>query len=518
MSRREAAGRRRSWAAAAAATVLLATGCQPGQAGPDGTVRVVVSTEILADLVANVGGDRVAVETVVPPGGDPHSYEPTPADAVKVTRADAAFTNHLLLEEHALVKLFDTNVPAGVPNVSLAENAEPYGATLIPLVEDVGLDVLWLGLAVRGDAGAGQRAADVRLTATGLAGPGEFYLYITDTLGVPEVYYNSADGLTEADVVILPPGAHTHLNWAFTEPGSYRLTLAAAIEPIGEPRRELGTGTFTFAVGVDPHTVPVEGVRQVLDQGHADLSVSLETGEVFACVAELSCVDRRGDVPAGQAVIEVPNRALDLVPDDERFGFLGPPGSEVFLLPQAVLGQHVHGQIDPHLWEDVRNAQAYVQVITETLVAVDPAGRTGYEASRDSYLAQLDELHRYLADRIGRIPRAHRNLVTTHDAFGYLANAYGLTVAGFVVPNPAQEPSAAQITRLTETVRNLAVPAVFLEPNLAARTNLLQQVAEDHGVAICKLYGDSFDPAAKTYVDMMRHNADELLRCLGGEQ
>jgi hypothetical protein len=56
---------------------------------------------------------------------------------------------------------------------------------------------------------------------------------------------------------------------------------------------------------------------------------------------------------------------------------------------------------------------------------------------------------------------------------------------------------------------------VFVEPNLQQRASVLRQVAGDQRVRVCKLYGDAFDEAATTYVAMMRHNADELLRCLG---
>lgn len=500
--------RRTATAGAVTAALVAAVAACTDAAGSGGGLAVVASTEIIADLVRQVGGDRVSVETVVPPGGDPHSYEPTPADAAEVARADVAFTNHLLLEEHALIKLFDSNVPDGTPNVSLAENAEQHGGTLIPLVEDVGLDVLWLGLAVRGQ-GPG-RTADVRLAVTDVRGPGEFALYLTDALGRPDVYADSGDGLGPDDVAVLPPNAHTHLNWAFDTPGTYTVTFSAALDADadGTADSDLGEGTVTFAVGVDPATT---GKPRVLDDGHTDIAVDLDTGAVFART------DEQGDIPAADVVIDVPDRALDEVPADPRFAFVGDPGAQVHQLPQAVLGKHVHGEIDPHLWEDVRNAKAYVQVIADTLITTDPDGAETYRANRDGYLAQLDELHTYVGERIARIPPSDRQLVTTHDAFGYLAKAYGMTVAGFVVPNPAQEPSAAQVTELTRVIRDLRVRAVFVEPQLAARADVLRRVAEDNQVQVCRIYGDAFDADATSYLQMMRHNADELLRCLGKE-
>ncbi len=226
---------------------------RPGGSDDSGRPNAVVSTEILADLVRHVGGDRVNVQTVIPPGGDPHSFEPSPKDARTVAGADVAFTNHLLLEEHALIKMFDSNVGDGVPNISLAEHAEQYGAGLIPLVEDVDIDTIWLGLAVRGKSP--NRSDDIELRATALDGPGELSVYLTETLGEPNAYFTSADGLGENDVAVLPPAAHTHVNWAFTAPGEYRLTFAATLRSDGTAT-PVGSGTFTFAVGVDPHAVP----------------------------------------------------------------------------------------------------------------------------------------------------------------------------------------------------------------------------------------------------------------------
>lgn len=82
---------------------------------------------------------------------------------------------------------------------------------------------------------------------------------------------------------------------------------------------------------------------------------------------------------------------------------------------------------------------------------------------------------------------------------------------------PSREPSAAEIAALRTTIRDKKVPAVFLEPNLAARADVLRRVAEDEGVGICTVYGDSFDDKIHDYVAMMRHNANELARCLGRE-
>ncbi|WP_158709422.1 metal ABC transporter solute-binding protein, Zn/Mn family, partial [Streptomyces sp. NRRL F-6674] len=135
----------------------------------------------------------------------------------------------------------------------------------------------------------------------------------------------------------------------------------------------------------------------------------------------------------------------------------------------------------------------YVQLIRDTLKKEDPEGAEEYGANSRSYQRELDDLDAYMKSRIGRIPSGKRQVIATHDAFGYLADAYGMSIAGFVVPNPAQEPSADDVRKLSRTIKNLKIPAVFMEPNLVQRATVLNQVAEDQDVKVCMLYGDAFD-------------------------
>ncbi|MFG2734549.1 anchored repeat ABC transporter, substrate-binding protein [Streptomyces harbinensis] len=522
---------RRTAAVLAAGLALTAAGCDIAPAPyDDGRVRVVTTTGILADLAAEVGGDFVEVHALVPDGADPHSHEPTLRDVREIVYADLAFTNYMLLEEQSLVRAIDANLPAGVPNVSLAESAGKYAAEIIPLVENVNLDTIWLGLRVRG-TGAGygaDRTSEVRLKATGVEGPGELIGYVTETFGAPTVFFDSSDGFDAGngyrdDTATLPPDAHTHMSWAFTEPGVYRLDLSAELAVSGQSRPvELAGGTVTFAVGVNAHTVfPESAGATVLDSGHADITVDL--GEDPGSEPALHLyADPHGGGDATQevydparTVVEVPNKALTDIPGDPRFRFLGRGGDSIHQLPQAVLGRHVHGEIDPHLWQNVRNAMAYVKIMRDELMAADPANAAHYRANAARYLGELDELDAYVADTLARIPASRRHLVTTHDAFGYLAAAYGLSVAGFVTPNPGSEPSMADRRKLTETIANLGIPAVFLEPNLAARSSTLTQVAREQDVEVCPIHGDALGPGNDSYLDMMRANADSLYACLG---
>ncbi|HWT95398.1 MAG TPA: anchored repeat ABC transporter, substrate-binding protein [Solirubrobacteraceae bacterium] len=517
---------RRSLLLLALAAVIStgAAGCAapPSLTASDDRLQVITTTGLLRDMVEQVGGDRVRAVSLVPDQADPHAFEPTLRDVRNVVYADVAFSNYLMLEQHSIIKTLDANLPDGVESVSLAEDAVKYAAEVIPLVENVNLDTIWLGLRARGNGARfrADRSSDVLLSLTAEEGPGDVFGYLTGTFGETEVSFNSRDGLDGAsgykdDTATLPADAHTHMSWAFTKPGVHRLTFAAKLQVSATSKPvPLGQATFTFAVGVRPGAAG-QPHATVLDQGHADVTVDVDTGRLLVLYdSEGGGEHAQRELAPEDVVIDVPPKAIAEVPSGKDFRFMGRPDDQIYQLPQAVLGKHVHGEIDPHLWQNVRNVMAYTELIRDTLTERDPRGAATYRANAERYLAQLDRLDRHVRRTIRSIPKGRRHLITTHDAFGYLAHAYGLQVAGFVTPNPAVEPSLAERRKLTETIRNLQVPAVFLEPNLATRSSTLVEVAKEQGVRTCPIYGDAFDDRVTTYVEMMRFNARSLKECL----
>jgi len=174
--------------------------------------------------------------------------------------------------------------------------------------------------------------------------------------------------------------------------------------------------------------------------------------------------------------------------------------------------------IDPHAWQSIVDAKIYVANIRDALAAVDPAGKAAYDANAQAYLAKLDELENEVRTAIATIPADRRKIITTHDAFGYFGAAYGMS---FIAPegvSTESEPSAKDVARIIRQVRKQKIPAVFLEN--VSDPRLIRQIARETGAAIGgKLYSDALSepngPAA-TYIDMMRHNARELAKALGG--
>lgn len=297
--------------AALLAVLLLAAGCggDDDSGGAKPRAKALTSFSVIADFVAEISGDRVQVDALLPSGADPHTYEPTPRDVRLVTEADVVFVNGLDLEAAAL-NVIEPNLPSGVPMIELAEKS---------------------GVALR----------------------------------------------------------------------------------------KFGEG---------------EGDAQ--------------------------------------------------------------------------------GSIDPHVWLNVDNVREYARVISETLSEVDGEGAAQYEANYQGYLAKLDELDQYVRDKVSAVPPAKRKIVSTHDAFGYMADYLGFEVVGVVAVSPGQEPSASDVADLQDKIKDAGVAAVFQEPQLGAEASVLSQTAADLDIEVCTLYSDALDDQVPTYIDLIRFNADELARCL----
>ena len=168
---------------------------------------------------------------------------------------------------------------------------------------------------------------------------------------------------------------------------------------------------------------------------------------------------------------------------------------------------------NPHLWLDAQLAVGYVERIRDELTNIDPDGRTVYETNAAVYLEELTTLDLEMELAIATIPAESRMLVTFHDAYVYLAQRYGLEVVAVVAPSPGQEPSARDISDLSDAIQG--VPAVFKEPQFNA--DVLDLVAEEQGVPVFDLLSDAYVDGVGTYIQLMRFNMNQLMEGLGGD-
>lgn len=117
-----------------------------------------------------------------------------------------------------------TVVPSAPPFAFLGAAGSPVW--ILPAIQKP--DLLFLGLGTEELATGVFSNNAVRLTLTSVQGPGDFFVYQLDALGAPVVSFNSRDGISTNDARTLTAGAHTHVNWAFTAPGRYRVGLRAS--------------------------------------------------------------------------------------------------------------------------------------------------------------------------------------------------------------------------------------------------------------------------------------------------
>ena len=171
---------------------------------------------------------------------------------------------------------------------------------------------------------------------------------------------------------------------------------------------------------------------------------------------------------------------------------------------------------DPHAWQSVANAKIYVANIRDALAAADPADADYFRRHAGEYLAKLDVLDAEVRQAIMRIPENRRKVISTHNAFGYFAAAYGIKFIAPLGVSTESEASARDIAGIIEQIRAEKIPAVFFERISDPR--LMRRLSAETGARVGgTLYSDSLTDEkgdAPTYIDMVRHNIKTLTSAL----
>ncbi|WGS19798.1 MULTISPECIES: metal ABC transporter substrate-binding protein [unclassified Bradyrhizobium] len=183
---------------------------------------------------------------------------------------------------------------------------------------------------------------------------------------------------------------------------------------------------------------------------------------------------------------------------------------------KGIMPRKMGGHDDSHAWQSVANAKIYVINIRDGLIAVAPDQADVFKANADAYLAKLEALDREVREAVEKIPQERRKVISTHDAFGYFADTYGVTFFSPLSVSTDAEPSARDIAAIIAQIKVAKIPAVFLENISDPR--LIRQIAAETGARIGgTLYSDSLtgeNGDAPTYIDMVRHNIKALTSAL----
>jgi zinc transport system substrate-binding protein len=262
--------------------------------------------------------------------------------------------------------------------------------------------------------------------------------------------------------------------------GSKQLRVVASFYPLAWAAEKIAPDakvTDLTPPGGEPHDLQLTA-RQRLEIQNA--SVVFTLGKGFQPEVERAAKDARG-------------RVVDLL-------------EGLDLLPSTEKGL----QADPHVWLDPKLMVSIVGKIALIIQDIDPAGDDYVGRARNLDQAIEREYTSYFQTLSGC---ALKILVTTHEAFGYLAKRFGLTQLGLTGLTPEAEPSAAQIQHVRQIAGRGEVGAIFYEDSDEGR-RIGRSVASDVGVPALPLHTLESDPAPLDYIGQMERNLPNLKRGL----
>jgi zinc/manganese transport system substrate-binding protein len=175
------------------------------------------------------------------------------------------------------------------------------------------------------------------------------------------------------------------------------------------------------------------------------------------------------------------------------------------------------GTPDPHFWTDPHRMITAVDVIEKTILSeVDGIDSDAVARNAENYRAQLRNLDASMTEGFATIAPERRKLVTNHHVLGYLAQRFGFTVIGAVIPSGTTlaAPSPSDLESLVGAIESARVPAIFVDSSQPEKLARVLAEQADIQVKIVSLYSESLSPPgtpAATYLDMMRANTDSIV-------
>jgi zinc/manganese transport system substrate-binding protein len=169
---------------------------------------------------------------------------------------------------------------------------------------------------------------------------------------------------------------------------------------------------------------------------------------------------------------------------------------------------------DPHWWHSVENVKKAALLVKRQFIAADPARKALYERNTSAYLAKLSDLQKWARQEVAKLPREKRKLVTSHDAFQYLARDFGFRIYAVEGVSSDDQPSSKKVADLIKTIRAEGVKAVFFES--IENPKVIGEITRETGAKVGgELYADGLGvKEASTYPDMVRHNITTLVESL----
>ncbi|MFT5223632.1 MAG: ABC-type Zn uptake system ZnuABC Zn-binding protein ZnuA [Glaciecola sp.] len=178
------------------------------------------------------------------------------------------------------------------------------------------------------------------------------------------------------------------------------------------------------------------------------------------------------------------------------------------------------GKPNPHLWTDPQYAVAYAELAAETLAAADPENADYYRGNLEAFTTLVDDLDTAMRTAFATIPAGNKKLLTYHDAYAYFADSYGWTIIGAIQVSDFEDPTAREVGRLINQIRDENVPAIF--GSAVFPSPVLEQLAAEAGVDyVDDLRDDDLpgDPGSPdhSWLGLMRFDYVTMTTALGGD-
>ncbi|HYJ69153.1 MAG TPA: metal ABC transporter substrate-binding protein [Nocardioidaceae bacterium] len=285
---------------------------------------------------------------------------------------------------------------------------------------------------------------------------------------------------------------------------SLLLVVACSGDDASDDRPRVIASFYPFAfvaeqVGGD--TVQVDNLTQPGAEPH---DLELDPQQVADLTEASLVVFERGFQPAVDDGIDQAG-----VSDDATLDV-----ADVVTLSPADEGSDEEGDFDPHVWLDPVAMQQITEAVVDRMIEIDPDHQRAYERNRDQLLDDLRQLDNAYEQGLADCER--RTIVTSHDAFGYLARRYDLEQIPIAGIDPHAEPAPSEQAEISDLVEQDGITTVFTETLVS--DDVAESIADETGVAVATLdpiEGLSDDTSDDTYLTLMRSNLETLREANG---
>ena len=278
-----------------------------------------------------------------------------------------------------------------------------------------------------------------------------------------------------------------------------------------------GCGAPTSYAQVAATTLPVYELTSRLCEG-SDITVTRLVTESVSCLHDYALNVNQVKAAESAEVIVMNGAGLEEFMEDilHKSGYLIDASHEIPLIECEEEDDHEedhgheghHHDVDNHIWLSPVNAAIMAQNICEGLCGIYPEQDSVFRTNLTALLADLDALQAYGETQLADL--SCRELITFHDGFGYLAQAFDLTILRAIEEESGSEASAAELIELIEEVEHHNLPAIFTEASgsVSAATVISRETGVPAYTLDMAMSGDS-------YFDAMYHNIDTLKEALG---